>query len=185
MLALAAMAAPDNEIMRVMIPSAIGSLGVSFKERSVTGIEIAPHGGRHQLYTSFMEVDSEFVEDAVGAVSEYLAGARREIGLDFELDDREVDSFARRVYREVGKVRYGDTKTYQQIARRAGRDDAYRLVLSILTSNPIPLLIPCHRVVTNKGGAGSYVGGTERKEWLIEMERKAAPSLTTRNQSSE
>lgn len=176
------MSETNQELMRVMIPSAIGSLGFSFKGRTVVGIEIAPYGGRHQLYTSFTEVDSEFVEDAVGAVSEYLAGARREIGLDFALDEQEVDSFARRVYREVGKIRYGDTKTYQQIARRAGRDDAYRLVLSILTSNPIPLLIPCHRVVTNKGGPGSYVGGTERKQWLIDMEREAAPSLASRNQ---
>lgn len=176
------MSETNHELMRVMIPSAIGSLGFSFKGRTVVGIEIAPYGGRHQLYTPFTEVDSEFVEDAVGAVSEYLAGARREIGLDFTLDEQEVDSFARRVYREVGKIRYGDTKTYQQIARRAGRDDAYRLVLSILTSNPIPLLIPCHRVVTNKGGPGSYVGGTERKQWLIDMEREAAPSLASRNQ---
>lgn len=174
----------NNELVRVMIPSAIGSLGVSFDGRTVVGVEIAPYGGRHQLYTPFMDVGSEFVEDAVGAVSEYLAGARREIGLDFQLGN-DLDSFARRVYREVGKVRYGDTKTYQQIARRAGRDGAYRLVLSILTGNPIPLLIPCHRVVTNKGGVGSYVGGSERKAWLIEMEREAAPSLTARGQGAE
>lgn len=172
------MPATSDSLVQVMIPSPIGSLGVSFRGRVVTQVEIAPKGGRHQLYAPFSDFQgSDFVEDAVGAISEFLAGARREIGLEFSLDDSNVDSFSRRVYREVGKIRYGDTKTYQQIARRAGRDDAYRLVLSILTSNPIPLLIPCHRVVTNKGGAGSYVGGTERKEWLLQMEREAAPRL--------
>ncbi len=175
---------PHNDnLFRVMIPSSIGSLGVSFRDQTVVGMEIAPIGGRHQLYTPFSEFGrSEFVEDAVGAIAEYLAGARREIGLAFELDENEVDTFARRVYREVGKIRYGDTKTYQQIARRAGRDDAYRLVLSILTNNPIPLLIPCHRVVTNKGGVGSYVGGIERKQWLIDMERESAEALLVRSQ---
>ena len=52
-----------------------------------------------------------------------------------------------------------------------GRPDAYRQVLSVLIENPIPILIPCHRVTTHKSGSGSYVGGSERKRWLLEMER--------------
>jgi len=167
-----------DTVIQVLIPSPIGSLGVSFKGQVVTHLEIAPRGGRHQLFTPFSEFGrSGFVEDSVGALSEYFAGARREVGLKFSLDEQPLDSFARRVYREVCKIRYGDKKTYQQIARRAGRDDAYRLVLSILVQNPIPLLVPCHRVVTNKGGVGSYVGGGQRKDWLLKMERAAAPSL--------
>ncbi len=174
---------PTQELMQVMIPSPFGALGVSFRGQTVIQLEIAPKGGRHKIYTPFSEFSrSEFVEDSVGALSEFLAGARREVGLDFSLDEQPLDSFARRVFREVSKIRYGDTKTYQQVARRAGRDDAYRLVLSILVQNPIPLLIPCHRVVTNKGGAGSYVGGSQRKSWLLKMERAAVDSLAlTRN----
>ncbi len=177
----------QTDVLRVLIPSAIGSLGVSFQGASVVGVEIAPKGGRHQIYQPFTEIKrSEFVDESVGAFSEFLAGARRDPGLDFSLDDHDIDSFARRVYRETGKIRYGDTKTYQQIAKRAGRDDAYRLVLAILVANPIPLLIPCHRVVTNKGGVGSYVGGSERKRWLINMEREASARMAatrTANQS--
>ncbi|MEE8138300.1 MAG: MGMT family protein, partial [Thermoanaerobaculia bacterium] len=55
----------------------------------------------------------------------------------------------------------------------AGRPDAYRLVLSILLANPLPILIPCHRVVTHKSGVGSYIAGVQKKNWLLKLEQKS------------
>ena len=74
--------------------------------------------------------------------------------------------------RETAKTPYGRTRTYQQVATAIGRPGAYRQVLSSLTQNPIPLLVPCHRVVPNRAGSGSYVAAVAKKEWLLKMERR-------------
>lgn len=76
--------------------------------------------------------------------------------------------------KETARIPFGQTRTYQQIAEAAGSPDAYRVVLSSLLVNPIPIVVPCHRVVTNKSGVGSYIAGPEAKGWLLEMEERAS-----------
>ena len=64
------------------------------------------------------------------------------------------------------------------MATAAGQPDAYRVVLATLIENPIPLVIPCHRVTTNKSGIGSYIGGKKVKRWLVDMEKRAVKERT-------
>ena len=78
--------------------------------------------------------------------------------------------------RQAARIRYGDSRTYQQVATSAGRPDAYRNVLAILAANPLPIIIPCHRVVTAKSGVGSYIAGARKKDWLLRMEANAMAS---------
>ena len=85
--------------------------------------------------------------------------------------------FARRVLKEVAKIPYGRTRTCQEIAEAAGRPGADRQILSVLLENPIPILIPCHRVVAGQSGIGSYVGGGERKSWLLDLESRGPELL--------
>jgi O-6-methylguanine DNA methyltransferase len=80
------------------------------------------------------------------------------------------------VLKETARIPFGRTRTYRQIADKAGQPDAYRVVLATLVVNPLPIVIPCHRVTTNKSGIGSYVAGSDRKRWLLEMEREALAS---------
>ena len=63
------------------------------------------------------------------------------------------------------------------VAEAMGSPDAGKLVLTILVENPIPILIPCHRVITNKSGIGSYIGGGDRKRWLLDLEQSPAELL--------
>lgn len=160
----------------MLTPSPIGVLGVEFVDGLASRLEIVPVGGRRKLYTPFAELKrqqrSDELDEAIGRLSEYLAGARQRLGIEYNVELTEADEFMLRVLRETAKIPYGRTRTYQQVATAIGRPGAYRQVLSNLTQNPIPLLVPCHRVVPNRAGIGSYVAAVAKKDWLLKMERR-------------
>ena len=169
-------AAPSvPEIVRVLVPSRIGPLGVEFRHTAITRLVIAPRGAEKRQFFPFADFeDSDFLDEVFGRLSEYLAGARRMLDLEYDLAAAELDGFARRVLRETARVAYGRTRTYKEIADAAGRPDSYRQVMSILERNPLPLLIPCHRIVPSRAGAGNWVGGAAKKRWLLKMEQESA-----------
>ena len=161
------------EPLRVLMPSPIGPLGLELQGTVVTRLLIDPGKEERARFKPLHKIDgSDTLDEIFGRLSEYFAGARRKIEIDVDLAPCGLDSLARRVLKETCKIPYGRTRTYQGIAEAAGRPEAYRQVLSILLENPIPILIPCHRVVTNKSGAGSYIGGAQRKKWLLELESR-------------
>jgi methylated-DNA-[protein]-cysteine S-methyltransferase len=164
------------ERRRVLIPSPVGVLGLEFAGEVATRLEIVPIGARRKLYTPFGELKpserSDDLDECVGRLSEYMAGARRQLGIDYDLELAGADEFTRRVLGETAKIPYGRTRTYQQIATSIGRPGAYRQVLSTLIANPLPLIVPCHRVVPNRAGIGSYVASVAKKEWLLKMESR-------------
>lgn len=170
--------APESPVepVRILLPSPIGALGIELTGQLITGVVIVPKGRQRRAFKPFADLKrserDEWVDEVLGRFSEYLAGARRKLELDYDLRALGIDGFGRRVLRATAKVPYGRTRTYQQIADNAGRPDAYRQVLSTLMANPLPLVVPCHRVVTHKSGIGSYIGGTKKKEWLLKMERR-------------
>ncbi|HEX3812075.1 MAG TPA: methylated-DNA--[protein]-cysteine S-methyltransferase [Mycobacteriales bacterium] len=115
-------------------------------------------------------------ERAAAQLTEYLAGRRRDF--DLPLDWDQVVSFRRQVldvlYRSVG---YGETVTYQQLAERSGQPGAARVVGQIMGSNPLPVVVPCHRVTASGGELGGFGGGLETKRWLLELEGSMPPRL--------
>lgn len=161
------------EPLRVLMPSPIGPLGLELQGTVVTRLLIDPGKAERARFKPLHEIDgSEALDEIFGRLSEYFAGARRKIEIEVDLAPCGLDSLARRVLKETCKIPYGRTRTYQGLAEAAGRPEAYRQVLSILLENPIPVLIPCHRVVTHKGGTGSYIGGAARKKWLLALESR-------------
>ena len=168
----------DLDPVRVLMPSPLGPLGVELLGSAVTRLLINPPPPVQASFTPLHQLDgSDFLDEVFGRLSEYFAGARRRLDLEFNLGPCGIDGFARRVLKEAAKIPYGKTRTYRTLADGSGRPDAYRQVLSILLENPIPILIPCHRVITNQSGIGSYIGGCERKRWLIELERAGGEPL--------
>ena len=163
------------EPVRVLVPSQIGTLGVEFYGLAIGRVVVAPPAATARLYHPLSAFeDSEFLDEVFGRLSEYLSGARRALELDFDLGPSGVDAFSRRVLKEALRTPYGKTRTYKDIADASGRPEAYRQVLSILLDNPIPLIIPCHRIIPTKDGIGGWVGGASRKKWLLRMERETA-----------
>jgi len=79
--------------------------------------------------------------------------------------------FQRQVWSEVSRIQYGETRTYKEIAYAIKRPKASRAVGNAVGSNPVPLIIPCHRVVLSNGSLGGYAYGTLLKRKLLEMER--------------
>lgn len=105
-------------------------------------------------------------------LEEYFAGRRHEFEL--RLDWRLIAGFGRRVLEATARIPYGSVSTYASVAAKAGSPRAMRAAGNALGANPIPIVVPCHRVVRTGGALGGYGGGPERKRILLEVERGQA-----------
>ncbi len=140
--------ATDSAIVRLHLP------GESWSER----YERAP---KHEL-----------VDEAKTQLAEYFAGARRLF--DLPLGPEGTD-FQKKVWGILLRIPYGVTMTYGEEAKRLRKPDAVRAVASANAKNPIPIIVPCHRVIPKSGGVGGYAGGSERKKVLLKLEQHFAP----------
>jgi methylated-DNA-[protein]-cysteine S-methyltransferase len=112
------------------------------------------------------------LEEVRRELEQYFEGERREFELP--LDWRLSRGFRCEVLRKLVRVPYGETATYAEMAIRAGRPRAYRAAGSACGSNPMPIVVPCHRVVPSGGGLGNYGGGVDVKKYLLELEGAVA-----------
>ena len=101
-------------------------------------------------------------------LDEYLDGRRRDFDLPLDLRGRE--GFSRDILERLAKVPYGEVTTYKSLAVEAGNPRAARAVGTIMNRNPIPIVLPCHRVVGSNGSLVGYGGGLERKRLLLDLE---------------
>ena len=108
------------------------------------------------------------LEELERELDEYFSGRRRSFSL--KLDWRLIGPFARRVLTLTSEIPYGGHSSYGEIAAEAGSPRGARAAGNALGSNPIPIVIPCHRVLHAGGGLGGYGGGLERKRFLLELE---------------
>lgn len=88
------------------------------------------------------------------------------------LDLTGATEFQQQVYQAACRIPFGETKSYGQLAEEIGKPGAARAVGQALGANPLPILIPCHRVVASDGGLGGFSGGVETKQKLLQMEKK-------------
>jgi methylated-DNA-[protein]-cysteine S-methyltransferase len=105
-------------------------------------------------------------------LDQYFAGSRHRF--DVPIDWRLTHGFGRRVLRATAAIPYGAVSSYKQVAAAAGSPRGSRAAGNALGSNPIPIVVPCHRVLHSGGGLGGYTGGVERKRLLLEVERRTA-----------
>lgn len=109
---------------------------------------------------------------ALAEIGEYLAGHRREFAVPLDL---EGTPFQLKVWKALLAIPYGETRSYGEIARAVGRPQAARAVGMANHSNPIPIVVPCHRVIAGDGSLGGYGGGIRRKTRLLRLERASKP----------
>lgn len=112
--------------------------------------------------------DPEALGQACVQLAEYFAGRRRAFELPLDLSGG--TAFQRRVWQETARIPFGETRTYGELARSLGAEGAPRAVGQALGRNPLPIVIPCHRVVAADGGLGGYTGGLEIKRALLALE---------------
>jgi methylated-DNA-[protein]-cysteine S-methyltransferase len=108
------------------------------------------------------------VERVRRELDEYFAGRRQHF--DVEPDVRALPSYNQRVLVELARVQYGTTTTYGALAAQSGNPNAARAVGTVMNRNPIPIVLPCHRVVGSTGKLTGYAGGLDRKERLLRLE---------------
>jgi O-6-methylguanine DNA methyltransferase len=106
-------------------------------------------------------------------LAEYFAGDRTFFTVPIDLS--QVPGFERAALDLAARIPYGEVRSYKWIAERLGKPDAARAVGSAMAGNPVPLIVPCHRVVKSDGGLGGYSFGLVRKEALLNLERSTAP----------
>jgi len=110
--------------------------------------------------------------EATRQLAEYFAGSRTVFDLPLQLHGSESEQ---RVWRELRSIAYGTTVSYSALARAVGRPDEVREVAATVGRTPLPIIVPCHRVVAVDGALTGYGGGLERKRALLDLE---APQLS-------
>ena len=162
-----------EEMNLAVFETRIGWIGVAFSERGLAGIQL-PRATRAQTLTNLQR---DFPKAAVVAAApieiarelrEYAEGTRRQFTLPLDLSA--VKPFQRTVLQVADSIKYGETRTYAWIAREIGNPRAARAVGRALATNPIPIILPCHRVLGSDGSLHGYGGGLPLKRKLLELE---------------
>jgi methylated-DNA-[protein]-cysteine S-methyltransferase len=154
--------------------SPIGRLLVAVTRRGLARVAFADEDPQAVLEALARELSPRILESAAATdeirreLDEYFA--RRRTTFDVPVDRRLIHGIARDVLRATARIPFGDVSTYGEVARRIGRPRAARAVGNALGSNPIPIVIPCHRVLRAGGEIGGYGGGPLRKESLLRLE---------------
>lgn len=123
------------------------------------------------LKATYQEADTELAQQVIQQLDEYFAGTRRHFDLPLLLTGT---SFQNRVWQALQAIPYGETRSYAELAQATGNPKATRAVASANGSNPISILIPCHRVIGSDHKLVGYGGGLETKRFLLELERQQA-----------
>jgi methylated-DNA-[protein]-cysteine S-methyltransferase len=157
----------------VLDDTPIGSLLVGVSERGLCRVRFdpEPEAELERLARSFgprVLRSPKAVDRVRRELDEYFAGRRH--SFDLALDLRAAPEFHQRVLAELSRVEYGHTTTYGALAARVGSPRAARAVGTVMNRNPMPIVLPCHRVVGASGSLTGYGGGLERKEWLLRLE---------------
>jgi methylated-DNA-[protein]-cysteine S-methyltransferase len=112
---------------------------------------------------------------AIEQLEQYFAGERESFDLDLDLSAG--TAFQRRVWRCLRQIPFGTTISYTELAGAIGRPERVRAVGAAVGQTPVPIIIPCHRVVAADGALTGYVGGLHRKQALLDLEARAAAGL--------
>jgi methylated-DNA-[protein]-cysteine S-methyltransferase len=123
---------------------------------------------------SRLQSDDPYMHGIYSQFKEYFTGNRKEFDLPLEIGGTD---FQKRVWNELLKIQYGKTITYKELAFRLGDEKVIRAAARANGANPLPIIIPCHRVIGSNGSLVGYGGGLDIKEKLLKLEGKLDPDL--------
>ena len=138
----------ESDLLKVILPNKINSIS----------IEITNPGSHKPIMHNVIE-----------QLNQYFMGIRKQFDISLKL---KMPPFYKKVLKEVSEIPYGQTFSYKNIARKLNNPRAYRAVANANAANPIPIIIPCHRVIQSNGGLGNYGGGRQLKQSLVQIEKK-------------
>ena len=138
----------ESDLLKVILPNKINSIS----------IEITNPGSYNPIMHNVIE-----------QLNQYFMGIRKQFDISLKL---KMPPFYKKVLKEVSEIPYGQTFSYKNIARKLNNPRAYRAVANANAANPIPIIIPCHRVIQSNGGLGNYGGGRKLKQSLVQIEKE-------------
>lgn len=150
------------------VNSLLGTLCFEEEADALCGLHFCPDGVPDLEPLPRRVVQTPLLQEAEEQLTEYFAGVRREFELPLA---PKGTPFQKAVWAQLLQIPYGTTRTYGQIAAALGKPAASRAVGSACHSNPLAILIPCHRVVGANGSLTGYASGMDIKEYLLELER--------------
>jgi methylated-DNA-[protein]-cysteine S-methyltransferase len=151
-----------------IVESPVGGLFVAATDRGLCRISFWPDGMEESLARTFgRRVLRSPLDEVRRELDEYFDGSRRQFDLPIDL---RVAPFHADVLAELARVPYGRTETYGALAAKVGRPKAARAVGTVMHRNPIPIVLPCHRIVGANGSLTGYAGGLDVKLRLLQLE---------------
>src|SRR5881628_3572527 len=149
------------------LPTPIGELTLTATDTALTGVYFPSSRGVPSLHNVERGSGGEVLQRAETQLSEYFAGMRTTFDIPLDATGTE---FERRVWDLLRAIPYGATTSYGELAKRLGSTKEARAVGAANGKNPIPIIVPCHRVIGANGDLTGFGGGIERKRWLLQHE---------------
>jgi methylated-DNA-[protein]-cysteine S-methyltransferase len=147
----------------------LGELILTANETKLTGIYFA---GRKHVPAALnhwkCDPHHPVLKKAASELNEFLSGKRQDFTVPLGLDGTE---FQHKIWQQLARIPFGQTITYGELARRAGRPKAVRAAGAACGQNPLAIIVPCHRVVAKTGALQGFAGGLEVKKWLLALEQ--------------
>lgn len=164
----------NMKINYTIVDSRLGKLMVAATEKGICSVSFGDAEAElrreleHEFFAATIENDDAKLKDAVTAILKSLDGEKTILTLPLDL---RASAFQMRVWSELRKIPYGETRSYGQIAASLGNPKAFRAVARACATNPVALVNPCHRVIASDGKLSGYRWGVERKEQLLAEEK--------------
>ena len=149
------------------VDSPIGVIELEAEFNFISRIKFKEGNSLQLCKESKQNSESPILVKASKQINEYFNGNRKLFEIPFKLN---LPPFYKKVLLEVKKIKYGETASYGKIARMAGNNKAVRAVGTANAKNPLPIIIPCHRIISSNGNVGGYSGGLDRKLFLLDHE---------------
>ena len=163
------------DVAYTSVDSPVGPLLIAATPKGLVRVSYTEFRGEEETLEELARRVSPRVLEAPGRLDpvrreldEYFEGRRQEF--EVPIDWSHLAGYTRDVLRSTAKIGFGELSTYADVATAAGRPRAVRAAGNALGANPMPVIVPCHRVLRTGGGLGGYTGGLERKEFLLRLE---------------
>ncbi len=159
---------PDRELTVCMADTPLGQIILTFTPKGLAALDFDEDDAEMSLGPEPPSSMDPMIDEVVKQLYDFFAGAApnfRDVPLDLS-----GTPFQLKVWKELRRIPSGETISYRELARRVGSPQGFRAVGQANARNPIPIIIPCHRVIAADGGLGGYGSGLDRKRWLLKHE---------------
>jgi len=152
----------------LIVPTKLGTFRVQYSPRGISRIDFPGFGGSRLRATAKCPASPSFIRTFARQLQQYASGKR--VRWTVPLDLAAGTAFQQAVWRALKTIPCGQTRSYGWVARRIGRPKASRAVGAACGENPIPIVVPCHRVIAGDGSIGGFGGGLPMKRRLLQAE---------------